>query len=511
MRDADENDGLLGALLDAAVDAIIVSDAAGVVVRANTAAARLFGYEPGAMIGISIACLMPEGARQAHSAAMTRFLKTGEPHVIGTGRDVEGLRIDGSLFPAHLSLGHAVVKGRDYFVAILHDLSQRAAIEQALNQAQRLEALGALTGGVAHDFNNVLTIISGSLELLQKSVSGEGERELIRAAMEAAELGANLTARLLMLGRRGHLSPQLLDPVAAAEAAISLLQATLGPGIQLHLAADGAVWPIRVDPTQLQSALINLAVNAQDAMPDGGEITLSVKNLSVDDRFLATEPNIPRGNYVRISVADTGTGMNEDVRRRAFEPFFTTKPAGKGTGLGLSMVYGFAEQSGGSATLDSVPGLGTTVSLYFPAIAPGAADPASSPVGEAAGPPDGSRYRVLVVEDDDAVRRLSVARLEALGYEALAAANPEEALAILGADRNVDVLFADIVMPGRMNGDDLARQVQSEHPHVSILLTSGFAGGLAATSGGAFPLLHKPYRQSELSMRLRILLSRRRG
>ncbi len=511
MRDGDSSEGLLGALLEAAADGIIVSDAAGRIVRANAAAGRLFGYEPEALVGRPVEHLMAESERPHHAGAMERYLRTGKARVIGIGRDVEGLRADGSLFPLRLSVGHARIDGQDYFVALLHDLSRRMAAEHTLEQAQRLEALGELTGGVAHDFNNLLTVITGNLELLESSLKGDPHHGLIRDALDAAELGADLTAKLLALARRSVLTPRLLDPVASVEAALSLLRRTLRPGIEVRLNADGDIWQVRADPTQLQTALINLALNAQDAMPAGGEITVSVANVSVDDSYLARDVSVSEGRYVRISVTDTGSGMDETARRRAFEPFFTTKMPGRGTGLGLSMVYGFARQSGGHATLYSEPGLGTTISLYFPAAAMLADDAGAGAGDDTPGPVPASGTRVLVVEDDTAVRRLSVSRIEALGYRALAAANAEEALAILGTETDIDVLFADIVMPGAMNGHQLAQKVQADYPRTAILLTSGFAGGIGAAAAREFPLLQKPYRQSDLAMRLRVLVSRRRG
>lgn len=504
------SDSLLGALLEAAVDAIIITDGRGRIVRVNGAASRLFGFETRDLVGTSVERLLPEGERSSHRGAMARYLRTEAARIVGTGRDVEALRADGSLAPVHLSVGHARIEGHDFFVAIMHDVSHRLAVEKALDQAHRMEALGVLTGGVAHDFNNILTVITGNLELLERSLKDERQHSLIRDALDAAELGADLTSKLLALGRKSPLAPHLIDPVEAVETTLSLLRRTLGPRIEVRLNVNGNVWPVRVDPAQLQTALINLALNAQDAMPEGGEITVAIANVPVDDTYLAGEMDIAQGPYVRISLTDTGTGMAPEVQRRAFEPFFTTKPSGKGTGLGLAMVYGFAGQSGGKATLYSEPGLGTTVSLYFPAVTVGEtlrkpvsvqpADPGVSPGG-----------RVLVVEDDETVRRLSVARIEALGYRTLAAASADEALALIGTDRDVDVLFADIVMPGTLNGHDLARRVRTDHPEIAVLLTSGFAGGAGAAAAEEFPILHKPYRQSDLATRLRILVSRRRG
>lgn len=503
---------LLDALLDAVVDAIVVADAAGRMVRINAAARDLFGYTPEDMVGASLDLLIPDAKAMRHKEVIERYLKTGEARIIGTGRDVEGLRKDGSLFPLHLSVGHARVEGADLFVGVMHDLTRRKAAERALEQSQRMEALGQLTGGVAHDFNNLLTVITGNLELLERSLQTDAQRDLLHDALGAAELGAALTSKLLALARRSILSPCVLNPVTTVSAAVSLLERTLGPQIRVQTGHEGAVWPIRADPTQLQTALINLAVNAQDAMPDGGTLNVSIGNVVIDDAYLAQEIDVSQGRYVRISVTDSGSGMTEDIRRRAFEPFFTTKPQGRGTGLGLSMVYGFVRQSGGHATIYSEPGLGTTISLYFPATIDAALSDATGPETEAAiAAADGKGQTILVVEDDDAVRRLSIARIEALGYRTLSASNADEALAVLDAHRDVHAMFADIVMPGMMNGFSLAQRVRSERPDIAILLTSGFAPDVDTREAEEFGLLQKPYRQADLATRLRILLSRRGG
>lgn len=502
---------LLDALLDAVVDAIVVADATGCMIRTNAATRELFGYEADDLVGASLDLLVPDAGSMRHSDAIKHYLETGEARIIGIGRDVEGVRKDGSIFPLHLSVGHAEVDGEHIFVGVMHDLTRRKASERALEQSQRMEALGELTGGVAHDFNNLLTVITGNLELLERTLETAGQRDLIHDALEAAKLGAAVTTKLLTLARRSVLSPCLLDPVSTVEAAVSLLQRTLGPQIRVQTGHDGAVWPIRADPTQLQTALINLAVNAQDAMPDGGTLNVSIGNVVIDDNYLAQEIDVRQGKYVRISMTDSGTGMTEDIRRRAFEPFFTTKSLGKGTGLGLSMVYGFARQSGGHATLYSEPGLGTTASLYFPATP---AAPASIPTEsrpDTAMPEETNGQTILVVEDDDAVRRLSVTRIEALGYRTLSASNAEEALAVLDEHPDVHAMFADIVMPGMMNGFSLAQRVRIERPDIAILLTSGFAANIGSGDAAEFTLLQKPYRQADLATRLRILLSRRGG
>ena len=512
MNTGSSSSTLLDALLDAVVDAIVVADDKGHMIRTNAATRILFGYDADDLVGASLDLLLPDAEITRHQDAIARYLKTGRAAIIGIGRDVEGLRKDGSIFPLHLSVGHAKVDGKNLFVGVMHDLTRRKAAEQALQQSQRMEALGELTGGVAHDFNNLLTVITGNLELLERSLKTGAQRDLMHDALEAAELGAALTSKLLTLARRSILSPCLLDPVSTVAAAVSLLQRTLGPQIRVQTRHDGAVWPIQADPTQLQTALINLAVNAQDAMPDGGTLNVSIGNVVIDDAYLAQEIDVQEGRYVRISVTDSGSGMTEDTRRRAFEPFFTTKPPGSGTGLGLSMVYGFARQSGGHATIYSESGLGTTVSLYFPATTDAPLPIATGPERETAiAAADGNGETILVVEDDHAVRRLSVARIEALGYRTLSASNADEALAVLDKHRDVHAMFADIVMPGMMNGFSLAQRVRSERPDIAILLTSGFAPDVDGGKAAEFGLLQKPYRQADLATRLRILLARRGG
>ncbi|WP_108853211.1 PAS domain S-box protein [Albidovulum aquaemixtae] len=513
MPQTDPSTKLLATLLDAAVDAVIIADAEGRMIRVNQAACALFGYERDEMAGAKLDMLMPDTYAIRHSDAVRHHIKTGETRIIGKGRDLEGLRKDGSIFPLHLSVGRSTIDGEPMFVGIMHDLTRRKAMEEALVVAQRMEALGQLTGGVAHDFNNLLTVIVGNLELLEASLEEERDRSLIHEALGAAELGSSLIGKLLALGRRSHLKPERLDVNEAVRSTLSILGRTLGPNIRVSTSLAEDIWIVEADDAQLQTALINLAINAQDAMLEGGNIVIRTSNVMIDDNFVAHEIDLARGNYVRISVTDNGSGMTADVVRRAFEPFFTTKAAAKGTGLGLSMVYGFARQSGGHATLYSEAGLGTTASLYFPAVG-GSSKGSGSPEGaqgDVAVEP-GSGETILVVEDDAAIRRLSVARLEAMGYRVVEAANADEALAVLVRHPETAALFADIVMPGEMNGIDLARRVRTEHPEIAILLTSGFSGDLIHPQNGfttSFQLLNKPYRQSELANRLRILLSGR--
>jgi PAS domain S-box-containing protein len=510
MNEADSSKIMLEALLSAAVDAIIVADANGRMIRVNPAACAMFGYAPEEMTGDLIEILIPDAASLNHGAKLARYLATGEARIIGIGRDLEAMRKDGSIFPMHLSVGRGDVDGAPVFVGILHDLTLRKASQQATETALRMEALGQLTGGVAHDFNNLLTIIIGNLELLEQRLADEQQKTLLNEALSAAELGTKLIDKLLAHGRRGQLRPSRMDVNDAVRDTLALLRRTLSPQIKLRTVLAQDIWRIDADPVQFRNALINLAVNARDAMPDGGDIVLRSSNVRIG-RYVAEETGVAPGRYVRISVTDNGRGMTPEVRQRAVEPFFTTKTPGKGTGLGLATAYGFVRQSGGQVTIYSEVGLGTTIGLYFPAAT---SDTAAPPAEDGSAAPDvaATGQTVLVVEDDAAIRRLSAERIEALGYRAIPAADAEEALTIVGKTPEIDALFTDIVMPGPMSGLDLARRIRADHPEIAILLTSGFSGDLINPRNGFssnFQLLSKPYRQNELATRLRILLSDR--
>lgn len=498
---------LLDALLDAAVDAIIVSDATGRILRVNRAAATLFRHPPEAMLGRDVAMLMPEEIASRHGGYLEHHLTTGDRRIIGTGRDLTGKRGDGSTFPLHLSLGRTEIDGATIFVAILHDQTRRRQAEEALTRAQRMDAIGQMTGGIAHDFNNLLTIIVGNLELLEMRGPSPSEADLITDALSAAEMGADLTARLLLFARKGELRPERLDLAAAVDDTLRMLRRTLSARIELERLGESQPWPVMLDSTQLQTALVNLALNAQDAMPQGGRLRIEVENVAIDDDYVAQDIDIEPGRYVRLSVMDTGTGMTAKQRERALEPFFTTKPAGKGTGLGLSMVYGYVRQSGGHVAIYSEPGRGTTVALYFP-VAEGteaARMPKPEPVAAV-----GRGEVVLVVEDDSAVRRLSEGRIAALGFEVIGASDADAAWAIFQARDDIAIVFSDLVMPGSMTGEDLAHRIASERPSVRVLLTSGFSGGMVNLQGveeGAPRLLRKPYRQAELAAAFRDLMA----
>ncbi|MES2144631.1 MAG: ATP-binding protein [Pseudomonadota bacterium] len=498
---------LLKALLDATIsDAIVVADARGMILRVIPTTVRMFGHSAAAMVGHSINMLMPEPDHGLHDGYMQRYLETGRSSVIGIGREVVGLRSDGTRIPLMVSLGTASLRGEPIFVAIMHDLTLRKKREQDLAQARRLEEIAKLTGVFAHDFNNLLTIAMGNLELLQAAIKDRAQGELLQDALGAVELGAELTARLLAFGRRSNLAPERIEPNAAVRRTVQLLRRTIGKRVQLRLALGADLPAIIADPVQLQTALLNLAVNAQDAMPEGGTVVFETASLRIDDPFMAEEIGLDPGVYLRICVCDTGTGMDRDTVQHAFEPFFTTKTEARGTGLGLSMVYGFMRQSNGQATIESQPGGGTTVSLFFPV-----ADPVTAADVRPENPDllKGAGQTILVVEDDDALRRLTVSRITALGYRAIAAESAGAALRVLAGGPRPALVFSDVVMPGAMNGHALALHLRAAMPDLPVLLTSGYAEQLVdQPEQTRFPLLRKPFAQAELAAALRRMIDR---
>ena len=502
---------LLGAILDAAVDAIIVAEETGAISTVNAATCNMFQRTASDLIGQNVSILMPEAMAHQHDGFMQHFLETEQKRIIGIGREVEGLRKDGSVFPLHLSVGTTRVEGKRMFVAILHDLSQRAAIQSALSRSQRLDAVGQMTDGIAHDFNNLLTVVIGNLELLQMRDPDDTAASLISDALAAAELGADLTSRLMVFARKSDLKPVEADLRELCEDALAMLKRTLGAGIRITTEFAPTTRRVLIDPVRLQSALINLALNARDAMGQTGELLIAIDDVTIDDQYIAQEVDVEMGEYVRLSVSDDGAGMDQDAQKRAFEPFFTTKAESGGNGLGLAMVYGFVRQSGGHITLYSEPGHGTSFGLYFPALPEnadlkGAQEPDRSAIQMA---DIGKDRTVLVVEDNSKVRKLSAARIAGLGFNVEEASDGDQAYAMLRAGLHVDIVFSDLVMPGLLNGYDLAAKVKEEFPETRILLTSGYASDVITdrmSRGTRYDVLHKPFKQSELTQRLQALL-----
>ena len=400
---------------------------------------------------------------------------------------------------------------------MVQDIDAQRAAEDALrrseaqlHQAQRLEAVGQLTGGIAHDFNNLLTVILGNAELLSERLASQPAlQSLAQMTRTAAERGAELTQRLLAFARKQPLQPQPVDAHQLLAGMDALLRRTLPEDIELELVRGAGLWLALADPAQLESALLNLVLNARDAMPSGGRLTLETANTAIDQAYADQHADVLPGQYVLLSVSDTGTGMAQAQLARAFEPFYTTKPVGKGSGLGLSMVYGYARQSRGHVKLYSEVGHGTTVRLYLPR-ALVAAGASSAPAAAAHGDAElRGTALVLVVEDDDLVRRHAADALAALGYSVLLAAHGAAAMALLQERADIDLLFTDVVMPGGMNGRQLAEAALVLRPGLKVLYTSGYTENAIVHHGRLDPgvqLLPKPYRQIDLARKLRVVL-----
>jgi signal transduction histidine kinase/DNA-binding response OmpR family regulator len=387
-----------------------------------------------------------------------------------------------------------------------------SAAQHALQRSQKLEAIGKLTGGVAHDFNNILQVVGGNLELLQRRVEqlrpGGDSRQLLETALQAVERGGKLSSQLLAFARRQPLQPVVVNPGRIVGDMDDLLRRALGETVQIETVRGGGLWNTVVDPNQLENVILNLAINARDAMPGGGRLTIEIGNALLDDSYVAAEPDIKPGQYVLIAVSDTGSGMSRDVLERACEPFFTTKPEGVGTGLGLSMAYGFVKQTGGHFRIYSEPGEGTTVKMYFPR----SFEAENSVTRLTGGPVEGGSETVLVVEDDPAVQRTVVEMLGSLGYRVLKADNATAALVIVKSGMPIDLLFTDVVMPGPLRSPELARQAKAHLPGLAVLFTSGYTQNAIVHGGRLDPgveLLSKPYGRDQLARKVRHLLANR--
>ncbi|MCP3370919.1 PAS domain S-box protein [Bradyrhizobium cajani] len=485
----------LTAVVETAVDGVILFDAQNRILLFNPACERLFGYRVDEVINRNVGMLMPGEASTAPDSNATRF---------ATGGEAVGLRKDGSAFPMNLSVGQARQDGELIFVGIVHDLSARKLTEQQLQQAQKMETVGQLSGGIAHDFNNLLTVMIGNAEHLSEQLKARPDLQRFADDIcQSGERGAELTQRLLAFSRRQLLQPQPIDCRGLLDSMLKLLKRTLREDIEIRTASGAGKIQAFADRTQLESAVLNLALNAQDAMPAGGHLTLSTELATIDEEYRALHPEVTSGSYALISVTDDGEGMTPDVIERAFEPFFTTKEVGKGSGLGLSMVYGFAKQSDGHVSIYSEQGLGTTVRIYLPRADAGRSLADALESEEAA--PRGYET-ILIAEDDPFVRSSAIRRVEALGYRVVAAVNGKEALQVLRTDPSIDMLFTDIVMPGGMSGWELAEQARRLRPGLPVLFTSGYALETLVEQGRAHAqsvVLTKPYRKVELARRIR--------
>jgi two-component system CheB/CheR fusion protein len=507
-QELQESESRYRAIFETAVDAIIVSDQHGIIQEFSRAAEAMTGYRAAELIGQNMRVLLPPAMRQEPERYTARYL--------WTIKELEVCRKDGSVFPAHLSIAEWWAGGYRHFTGILRDLSaqhreqiERTKLEAQLHQAQKMEAIGNLTGGMAHDFNNMLGVIIGNIDLL-RDLKGEDSDidELTREALDAAFRGADLTRRLLAFARQQPLRPQHVDVNELVSGITRLLRRTIGEDVEISLDLAPELWPVVVDPAQLEASLTNLATNARDAMADGGRLMIVTGNRTLDADYAAQHAEVVPGGYVMLEVSDTGSGMTSEVMHRIFEPFFTTKSRDKGTGLGLSMVFGFIKQSGGHIGVYSEPGIGTTFRLFLPRMTedvPAVEESGATPLLHGRG------ESVLVVEDNAALRRVVTRQLGELGYRVLAAENAAAGLELLDR-QSIDLLLTDIVMPGGINGRELARRARQRWPGIKIVFTSGFSEARLNGDGGPLaactPLLSKPYRKEDLASAAREALDR---
>lgn len=480
-------------LVEKNADGILVVDEDGTVLFANPAAEEIFGRPKQLLVGSPI----------------------GIPFLAGENTEIAIHRPGGDQVDAEIRVVNTTWNHRSARLASVRNVSGRKAMEERLRHSAKMEAVGRLTAGIAHDFNNLLTVVLGNLENAQRQ-SALAETALLRAldnATRGARRAAGLTERLLAFARRKPLEPRVLDVNALVSGMSDLLQRTLGEEIKVRATLVPDIWPTEVDPTELEAAILNLAVNARDAMASGGELTIETANAELDAAYAATNSEVKAGNYVLVSVTDSGAGMTPAVLKQVFEPFFTTK-GGRGTGLGLSQVYGFVKQSGGHVKLYSEPGIGTTAKLYLPkaqetqrADDPQPANPTSAT--------DISRSRpgesILVVEDDGDVRNYAVNSLRELGYHVFEAIDAKSALQILEREADIRLLFTDLGLPGGVDGRALAERAQRIRPSLRVVITTAYAASVLIHDGRLDPgvdLLSKPFTFAALASRIRDVLDR---
>ena len=465
---------------------------------------RITGFKVEDTVGKSFMDYVhPDDAAATRAAGA--YLDAGNPV---NGHEHRALRADGTW--CWISW-HSAPRDQDGLAySIGRDVTEAKAREEQLRQSQKMEVIGQLTGGIAHDFNNLLTIIMGSLELLQRGLQNPDAKTTrrIEAALDGAARAGALTQRLLAFARRSPLEPKPFEPNRLVAGMSDMLTRVLGEHITLKFVNAGGLWRVQADVNQLENSILNLAVNARDAMPDGGDLTIETKNIEVNAAHAAAQPDLPPGQYVMIAVTDTGCGMTPEVRAKVYEPFFTTKPQGHGTGLGLAQVYGFIRQSNGHVTIDSTPGRGTAVKLFLPRLqGPANAEPATAPA--AAPESHGAGETILVVEDEENVRNFSVEVLENAGYRVLSAENAASAAQILTSTENIDMLFTDVVLTGPMNGRALADQVQSRWPDIAVLFTTGYTRNAIIHHGRldeGINFLGKPFTATALTQTVRKIL-----
>jgi PAS domain S-box-containing protein len=519
-------------LLEAAPDAMVCVDQAGRIALVNAQAERLFGYGRLELVGQPVEVLVPDAARKVHPRHRAEYVADPNPRPMGAGMELAGRRRDGSTFPAEISLSAIDTDEGILVTAAVRDVTERLEtqaererlrtqaerdkLERQLHQAQRLESLGQLAGGVAHDFNNLLAVISNYADFVAEELQEtHGHRFNRGAALSdieqiqlATDRATRLTHQLLAFARREVVQPRVLNLNVAVTNILKLLQRTLGEHIELvtSLAPDLAY--VLADQGHIEQIMVNLAVNARDAMPGGGRLIIETGNIDVDEAYAATHANLSTGHYAAMKVSDNGPGMPPEVADHAFEPFFTTKPKGEGSGLGLATIYGIVTQAGGNVRIYSEPGIGTTITVLLPVTdQPSAAEEQRSDGGES-----GGSELVLLVEDEPALREVARRILTRNSYRVITASDGLEAIrAVRSCQDHIDLLLTDVIMPG-MQGREVAQQVRQLQPDVAVLYMSGYTEGLLSAQGVLQPginLIEKPFNEKSLLRKVRETLHAR--
>ena len=502
-----ESEQLARNIVETALDAFVQTDEHNTILNWSSRAEELFGWRRDEALGKNaIDLIVADSERERVKAGLAGFLEAAVGRRLNRRRELMVRRRDGKEFKAELSVTALKRREGTLFNVFYRDLTDKIASEERIRHAEKMEAVGQLTGGVAHDFNNILTVITGTIEILADAVAKDPRLAAITKMIdEAAGRGAELTQHLLAFARKQPLQPREIDINSLIIDTAKLLRPTLGEQIQIESVFEDESCVAVVDPNQLTTAILNLALNARDAMPDGGKLIVETGAAYLDELYAAVN-DVPPGHYVLIAVSDTGTGIPSHMLTRVFDPFFTSKGPGKGTGLGLSMVYGFIKQSAGHIKIYSEEGHGTTIKMYLP---PGKT-PAAAAEGVTPASIEGGHETILVVEDDRLVRDYVLAQLHSLGYVTLQAANAAEALAIVASGKLFDLLFTDVIMPGKMNGRQLADEVLKTRPDLKVVYTSGYTENAIIHHGrldSGVLLLAKPYRKSDLARIIRRALN----
>jgi PAS domain S-box-containing protein len=485
----------------------LASDELGRVIDANTQALAMFGYQRGELIGESIEILLPERFRQSHQAQRSGYVKGAHARPMGVGMELFALRKDGTEFPAEIGLGPLATTEGVLTSSTIVDITARKKMEEQLRLSQRMEAIGKLAGGVAHDFNNLLAVILGSAEAaLEKLPSEHPVRRKLEVITQAGSSAADLTRQLLAFSRKQIMQPRVINLKEILERTETLLRRLVGENIQFSMSLEPSLGQVKADPGQIERVLMNLAVNARDAMPQGGRLTIEARNVELDDSYHDAHQQVLPGRYVMISVEDSGCGMNRETRDRIFDPFFTTKELGKGTGLGLATVYGIVKQSGGYIWVYSELHKGTIFKVYLQRVEQ-SAEPTKLDTLDATALR--GHETILLAEDSRDLRDMAREYLESVGYTVLEAASGKEALQrAKDFEGRIHLLLTDVVMP-EMSGPELAGQLRALFPGIKVILTSGYTDVALAPQGVLDPavaFIQKPYRPKALALKIREVL-----